>query len=358
MSKKVFISAGHGGSDSGAVGNGFKEKDLNLSIALACGDYLKSRGVEVQMSRVKDENDDINQEARESNAFGPDLAVSIHNNAGGGDGVEAWYSIFGGLGKTCAENILAEVVKIGQNSRGAKTKKGSSGKDYYGFIRQTKAPAVIVECAFIDNATDIQIINTESKRVVMGEAIAKGILKTLGIADSAPVATTTPVTKSIEEVAKEVIAGKYGNGEARKIALKNAGYDPSAVQAKVNELVNGSKIPSFTKSIEEVAKEVIAGKYGNGEARKTAITNAGYDYAAVQARVNEIVNGSKTSSFTAYKVKVTTSALNIRSGAGTNNKVVGIIRDRGVYTIVDEKSGWGKLKSGAGWISLKYCKKI
>ena len=306
MSKKVFISAGHGGSDSGAVGNGFKEKDLNLSIAMACGDYLKSKGVEVQMSRVKDENDDLNQEARESNAFGPDLTVSIHNNAGGGDGVEAWYSIVGGLGKTCAENILAEVVKIGQNSRGAKTRKGSNGRDYYGFIRQTKAPAVIVECAFIDNATDIQIINTESKRVVMGEAIAKGILKTLGIADSAPMTTPAPTTKSIEEVAKEVIAGKYGNGEARKIALKNAGYDPSAVQAKVNELVNGSKTPSFT----------------------------------------------------AYKVKVTTSALNIRSGPGTNNKIVGVIRDRGVYTIVDEKSGWGKLKSGAGWISLKYCKKI
>ena len=306
MSKKVFVSAGHGGSDSGAVGNGFKEKDLNLSIAMACGNYLKSKGVEVQMSRVKDEDDDLNQEARESNAFGPDLTVSIHNNAGGGDGVEAWYSIVGGLGKTCAENILAEVVKIGQNSRGAKTRKGSNGRDYYGFIRQTKAPAVIVECAFIDNATDIQIINTESKRVVMGEAIAKGILKTLGIADSAPVATTTPTTKSVEEVAKEVIAGKYGNGEARKIALKNAGYDPSAVQAKVNELVNGSKTPSFT----------------------------------------------------AYKVKVTTSALNIRSGPGTNNKIVGVIRDRGVYTIVDEKSGWGKLKSGAGWISLKYCKKI
>ena len=306
MSKKVFISAGHGGSDSGSVGNGFKEKDLNLSIAMACGNYLKSKGVEVQMSRVKDEDDDLNQEARESNAFGPDLTVSIHNNAGGGDGVEAWYSIVGGLGKTCAENILAEVVKIGQNSRGAKTRKGSNGRDYYGFIRQTKAPAVIVECAFIDNATDIQIINTEPKRVVMGKAIAKGILKTLGIADSAPMTTPTPTTKSIEEVAKEVIAGKYGNGEARKIALKNAGYD----------------------------------------------------YAAVQARVNEIVSGSKTSSFTAYKVKVTTSALNIRSGPGTNNKIVGVIRDRGVYTIVDEKSGWGKLKSGAGWISLEYCKKI
>lgn len=306
MSKKVFISAGHGGSDSGSVGNGFKEKDLNLSIAMACGNYLKSKGVEVQMSRVKDEDDDLNQEARESNAFGPDLTVSIHNNAGGGDGVEAWYSIVGGLGKTCAENILAEVVKIGQNSRGAKTRKGSNGRDYYGFIRQTKAPAVIVECAFVDNATDIQIIDTEPERVAMGEAIAKGILKTLGIADSAPGTTPAPATKSIEEVAKEVIAGNYGNGEDRKIA----------------------------------------------------IINAGYDYNAVQTKVNEIVNGSKTQSFTDYKVKVTTSALNIRSGAGMNYGITGVIRDKGVYTIVDEKAGWGKLKSGAGWISLGYCKKI
>lgn len=311
MSKKVFVSAGHGGSDSGAVGNGFKEKDLNLSIAMACGNYLKSKGVEVQMSRVKDEDDDLNQEVRESNAFGPDLTVSIHNNAGGGDGVEAWYSIVGGLGKTCAENILAEVIKIGQNSRGAKTRKGSNGKDYYGFIRNTKAPAVIVECAFVDNATDIQIIDTEPERIAMGEAIAKGILKTLGIVDSVPVA------------------------------------DPEPIQA-----------PVVTKSIDEIAKEVIAGKYGNGEARKNAIINAGYDYNAVQAKVNEIVNGSKTSSFTAYKVKVTASALNIRSGAGMNYKITGVIRDKGIYTIVDEKSGWGKLKSGAGWISLGYCKKI
>lgn len=310
MSKKVFISAGHGGYDSGAVGNGFKEKDLNLSIALACGNYLKSKGVEIQMSRVKDENDDLNQEVRESNAFGPDLAVSIHNNAGGGDGVETWYSIVGGLGKTCAENILAEVVKIGQNSRGAKTRKGSNGRDYYGFIRQTKAPAVIVECAFVDNSNDIQIIDTEPERVAMGEAIAKGILKTLGIDYSTPSIAQTPA--------------------------------PAPV----------------AKSIEEVAKDVINGKYGNGEDRKNAIINAGYDYNAVQAKVNEIVNGSKTPSFTAYKVKVTASALNIRSGAGMNYGITGVIRDKGIYTIVDEKSGWGKLKSGAGWISLNYCKKI
>ena len=59
----------------------------------------------------------------------------------------------------------------------------------------------------------------------------------------------------------------------------------------------------------------------------------------------------KTSS---YKVKVTVDALNIRKGAGTKFAITGVIRDRGVYTIVEESDGWGKLKSGVGWICLKY----
>ncbi len=65
----------------------------------------------------------------------------------------------------------------------------------------------------------------------------------------------------------------------------------------------------------------------------------------------------------AYRVKVTVSALNIRKGAGTGYPIVGCIRDRGVYTITEEKSGagaskWGRLKSGIGWIALDYVKKI
>lgn len=179
---KVFISAGHGGSDPGAVANGVKEKDLNLSIALACRDELKRHGVEVKMSRAKDENDPLSEEIKECNAYAPDLAVSIHNNAGGGDGAEAFYHYGGGKSKTLAENILAEVVKVGQNSRGAKVRKNSQGKDYYGFIRETSAPAVIVECAFVDNATDLKILASESDRQKVGRAIANGVLKTLGVA--------------------------------------------------------------------------------------------------------------------------------------------------------------------------------
>lgn len=179
---KVFLGIGHGGTDSGATGNGFKEKDLNLTIGLACRDELERHGVTVKMSREKDEADPLKDEIKECNAFNPDLALDIHNNAGGGDGAEVYHYSKGGKSKELAQNILNAIVALGQNSRGLKTKIGNGGADYFGFIREIKAPSVIVECAFVDNATDIQIINTAEKQRKMGVAVAQGVLKTLGVA--------------------------------------------------------------------------------------------------------------------------------------------------------------------------------
>lgn len=90
----------------------------------------------------------------------------------------------------------------------------------------------------------------------------------------------TALNKSVAAVAKEVVAGKWGNGTARTNALKNAGYDPVAVQAEVNKLCQ--------KSVDAIAKEVLAGKWGNGASRKSALIKAGYDYDLVQKRVNEL----------------------------------------------------------------------
>lgn len=218
MAKKVFLGVGHGGSDPGAVANGLKEKDLNLSIALACCTELTRHGVTVQVSRVKDENDDLTERIMECNKFAPDLALDIHNNAGGGDGAEVFHHYGGGTGKTLANNILAEVVKIGQNSRGAKIKKNSSGKDYFGFIRQTVCPAVIVECAFVDNKKDIQIIDTAAEQKDMGVAIAKGILKTLGISYIEPVVDT-------KTYRVQVFAGSKTGAENMVKKLKEKGFD-------------------------------------------------------------------------------------------------------------------------------------
>ena len=220
--KKVFIGAGHGGKDSGAIGrDGLKEKDLNLSIARACGAALERYGVKVLLSRTKDEADPVDQEVKECNAFAPDLAVDIHNNAGGGDGAEAFHSRVGGLGKTAAENILAEIAALGQRIRGAKTRLNASGSDYYAFIRDTKAHAVIVECAFVDSA-DIALIDTEAERIKVGEAIARGILRTLGIVGEAE--------KTPAEAPKlyRVQVGAYKdkrNADAAVARLKQAGFD-------------------------------------------------------------------------------------------------------------------------------------
>lgn len=177
---KVFLGVGHGGSDPGAVGY-IKEADVNLSMALACRDYLQAHGVEVKMSRTKDENDPLSEEIRECNEFNPDYAVDIHNNSGKGDGFEAFHALNGGKGKILAQNIEAEVKAIGQNSRGLKTKVNSSGNDYFGFIRSIKAPSVIVEGVFVDNATDAAQADTQAEQAAFGVAYAKGILKTLGI---------------------------------------------------------------------------------------------------------------------------------------------------------------------------------
>ena len=253
---KVFLGVGHGGSDPGAVSY-LKEKDVNLNMALACRDYLVANGVEVKMSRTVDENDPLTEEIKECNAFNPDLAVDIHNNAGGGDGFEVFYGI-AGVGKPLAENLEAEIKAIGQNSRGCKTKLNSTGNaDYYGFIRQINCPSVIVEGVFVDNAADAAQADTLEEQKAFGVAYAKGILKTLGI---------TPSENK-----------------------------PAPAPAKPD---------------------------------------------------------------TSYTVKITAkSGLNVRENPDINSKIKTTVKYGEVYTIVDEKNGWGKLKSGAGWISLQYTAK-
>lgn len=95
-----------------------------------------------------------------------------------------------------------------------------------------------------------------------------------------------PQLKSIDEVAKEVIRGEWGNGEDRKARLTQAGYDYNAVQARANEMLRPQP---QRKSIDEIAREVIRGKWGNNPERKRRLESAGYDYNAVQARVNQLM---------------------------------------------------------------------
>jgi N-acetylmuramoyl-L-alanine amidase len=113
--------------------------------------------------------------------------------------VEVFHSVVGGTGKELAKKIHDEIVALGQNSRGVKTRKEDNGSDWYGFIRETKAPAVIVEYAFLDNDKDVQFVDTEAEQKANGVATAKGILKQLGIA-------YVPET---EEADKQIVLGEF-----------------------------------------------------------------------------------------------------------------------------------------------------
>lgn len=95
-----------------------------------------------------------------------------------------------------------------------------------------------------------------------------------------------PVAKKTnEQIADEVLAGKWGNGDDRKKRLTAAGYDYKAIQDIVNKKVSKPKL----KSIDEIAREVIRGDWGNGAERVKKLTAAGYNAKAVQERVNKLV---------------------------------------------------------------------
>ena len=93
--------------------------------------------------------------------------------------------------------------------------------------------------------------------------------------------------KSVDELAKEVIRGDWGNGQDRVNRLTAAGYDYNAVQSKVDEMLGAPK--PTQKSVDEIAHEVIKGLWGNGADRKNRLTAAGYDYNSVQSRVNQLM---------------------------------------------------------------------
>ena len=226
---KVFIGVGHGGWETGAYANGIKEKDVNLTTALACNEVLVRHGVETLMSRTTDEEDTLRQEINECNAFDPDLAVDLHHNAGKGDGVEVFHSVVGGTGKELAQKIHYEIVALGQNSRGVKTREEDDGSDWYGFIRETKAPAVIVEYAFLDNNKDVQFVDTEAEQKANGVATAKGILKQLGIAyvpETAQNGAGEANTDKVSVLLSVLRRGDEGeNVKALQALLKGYGYN-------------------------------------------------------------------------------------------------------------------------------------
>ncbi len=303
---KISVCIGHGKSqsgqyDSGAVASGYQE----FKLARAIGKYLKQ-----ELSKYNCTVDLINYDGDKNlaerikyvNSKGYDLNMELHLNAGGGTGPEVYYKHNSKQGKALATAISKSIAtNLGLKDRGAKTKL-VSGQDYFGCVREIKCMSFLIETVFIDTKGDRDKVIYASGQEQCAKAIATAVAKYYGLGRKetpkpAPTPTPSPKPaptpspkKSNAEIAKEVIQGKWGNGAERKKRLRDAGYDYAAVQKEVERLLAEQKKPA-KKSVDEVAREVIAGKWGNGAKRVYNLTKAGYNYVAVQKRVNEILKG-------------------------------------------------------------------
>ena len=144
--------------------------------------------------------------------------------------------------------------------------------DHVGIVEMVVGDTIHVIEGNYDNAVKRRYIRVNG-RYIRGYGVPKY--------DAEPV---DQPTKTITQIAREVLKGKWGNGSARKANLTAAGYDYNVVQKEVNRLCGSGK-----KSNETIAKEVIQGKWGNGADRKKRLTNAGYDYNEIQAIVNKLL---------------------------------------------------------------------
>ena len=183
--KKIVIDAGHGGTDSGAVGNGIVEKDLTLKIATYIADRLRSLGADVTLTRDSDETLDPTERVRRVlNAYGNSkdvLVISNHINAGGGDGAEVIYAL---RGTDVLPNLILNNLKDeGQNIRKAYVRRlpSDSSKDYYFMLRNTgNTDALIVEYGFLDSKLD-DVNQLKNNYRNYAEAVVKAVTEYLNI---------------------------------------------------------------------------------------------------------------------------------------------------------------------------------
>ncbi|GAB1806465.1 N-acetylmuramoyl-L-alanine amidase [Priestia megaterium] len=174
--KKIYLDAGHGGADAGAVGaNGLYEKNLVLKIQQYLISYLNSTYSDftIKTTRTTDTFLSLSQRASQANSWGADAFMSIHVNAGGGTGYEDYvYRSASNASKTFQSIVHGQVqptlLSYNHPNRGRKSAN-------YAVLRLTNMPAVLTEIAFIDNRTDAALLQNESFLKNMGESYAKGI---------------------------------------------------------------------------------------------------------------------------------------------------------------------------------------
>ena len=168
MKKKIVIDIGHGGKDPGASGGGMKESKINWNVAMKLKELLLADGYLVVMTRnTYDQTMSLTARAKAINAAKPDLWLSDHHNAGGGDGYDVIYQtdpLYTVESKRFADLVAKEFDTINNRHR-VFTKPSTSNpkEDWYTILALSDAPGIIAEAAFLDTK-DVTVINTLTKQ--------------------------------------------------------------------------------------------------------------------------------------------------------------------------------------------------
>ncbi|MDE7298629.1 MAG: N-acetylmuramoyl-L-alanine amidase [Lachnospiraceae bacterium] len=186
--KSVVLDAGHGGIDPGKVGvNGANEKEINLKIAGKLKEYLEAVGFSVTMTRTTDEGlyseSDSRKKAADMKArvkimedCRPDFAVSIHQNSftqQSSFGAQVFYFQTSEEGRKMAEQLQATIKQViaDENHRSAK-----ANTSYY-LLKKSPCPMVIVECGFLSNPREAELLVTEEYQAKMAWAVCYGLVE-------------------------------------------------------------------------------------------------------------------------------------------------------------------------------------
>lgn len=173
MEKLIHINAGHGGKDSGAVGNSLIEKEITLKLALKIGKILKEQGFSVSYTRIKDEFYSLSDIAKKANKEQADLFISIHCNAAvntEANGIETF--IYDKRGEN--EKIAGYIQKRLINATKL-TDRGVKENPSLAVLNSTKMTAVLIEVGFLTNVKDAEKLKKEDFLNLEANAISEGI---------------------------------------------------------------------------------------------------------------------------------------------------------------------------------------
>lgn len=190
---RIYIDPGHGGADGGAAANGLQEKNLTLDIALRVRDYLNANwNVDVRMSRTTDLTRSLNFRTDDANAWGADLFVSVHINAGGGTGFESYRYPTSDSATVRLHNAMHSNVLAGMRSVASVTNRGQKTANFH-VLRETRMPAILTENLFIDTTYDANLLKRADFRAATARGHAQGIANYLGLGSPNPPGYTTTV---------------------------------------------------------------------------------------------------------------------------------------------------------------------